>query len=72
MRSFVFRYTYGDLLDKEYIQGITCPVCGQNKLLSMGRLSTVGWGFKCQICGEVFYVKIESFSTVNRGTRAEQ
>ena len=74
MKTYVFQYTYGEFLDKSCIQGITCPICGQNKLISSGRVANLGWRFKCLICAKDFYVKvtaIDSQAVSNISSRVE-
>ena len=58
MRTFVLRYSYGKKLDKFMNMGITCPICGQNKVTKLGKLPKLGWGFRCRICDEIFYINI--------------
>jgi len=58
MRTFVLRYTYGSKLDKFANMGVTCPNCGQNRITKLGKIPKLGWGFRCRICDELFYVNL--------------
>jgi len=70
MRTYVLRYTYGKKLKNITNIGITCPVCGQNRLTKLGRLPKLGYGFRCQICDEIFYVAILGIDARSAKTKA--
>jgi len=66
MKTYVLRYSYGPKLKSNANIGISCPRCGQNRLTRLGRLPKIGYGFRCQICDELFYVAILGIDSLNK------